>query len=169
MGIFFTPASLPPTHLYHLFVIPPIILLFPSPLFHIHLLCAVFSTNNLERRCNDDDENCLSRYRFLSPLISQTKRVPLRNTPKRAWADSRRCRASKVIRLRSSWDSEVMRPQRAFTDDSCFRSTRTVYKVPSTLPNGRKPPDRQCQSYPRSRKNISTIQHVPMQLPRRDI
>lgn len=67
-------AFLPPTHSYYLFVIPPIILLFQFPLFRIHLLCAVFSTNNLEIKGNDDDENRLSRYRFLSPLISSCRK-----------------------------------------------------------------------------------------------
>lgn len=116
--------------------------------FRIHPLCVVFSINNLKRRGNDDNENCLFCHRLVLSLILSCHKssvfpsgIPLRVREKEreSWFSSTsyersHYKTSEFLRLRAM-------PQRVFTGDSCSRSARTVYKVPSNPPE-RKPSDR---------------------------
>jgi len=74
----------------------------------------------------------LLRHRFASSSISQIAlRGILENEKKRKKAICRCRRTSGIIKRSQSETLREMRPQRIFTDDSCSRSARGVYKFPN--------------------------------------
>lgn len=136
----FPPVSHSPTHLYHRCNF--LWLLFSSP--HSYSSCLHYSFNkpSWKKRQRRQKLSFLLSIRIIFLLCREPSVFPSGTSPRVkekervSWFSSTSCeqshyKTSEFLRLRAM-------PQRVFTGDSCSRSARTVYKVPSNSPE-RKP------------------------------